>query len=331
MEVSKVENKKVVELAQNKRKWLSEIALYIGVIAIILVFTLLCKVRGIDYLSWNNITNIVVQSSIVGVMAIGASIVILTGGIDLSSGSMLGFNGMICALLIVKGGLPLGIALVLTVVAGCLVGAVTGIGISYGKLPAFIMTLGIMEMAEGGALALNGGQPISGLPGELNAFAKLTILGIPTFVYCLIILYIIMIFVMGKTKFGRHVYALGGNVQAARLSGINTKMVEILVYTLAGLFSAIAALMLLARLAYASPTSGKGYEMDAIASCVIGGIALSGGQGKLRNTLVGALLLTILKNGLQMLDVSVYYQQIITGLVIVGAVLVDKSEERKAE
>ena len=193
------------------------------------------------------------------------------------------------------------------------------------------MTLGIMEMAEGGALALNGGQPISGLPGELNAFAKLTILGIPTFVYCLIILYIIMIFVMGKTKFGRHVYALGGNVQAARLSGINTKMVEILVYTLAGLFSAIAALMLLARLAYASPTSGKGYEMDAIASCVIGGIALSGGQGKLRNTLVGALLLTILKNGLQMLDVSVYYQQIITGLVIVGAVLVDKSEERKAE
>lgn len=331
MEVSKVENKKVVELAQNKRKWLSEIALYIGVIAIILVFTLLCKVRGIDYLSWNNITNIVVQSSIVGVMAIGASIVILTGGIDLSSGSMLGFNGMICALLIVKGGLPLGIALVLTVVAGCLVGAVTGIGISYGKLPAFIMTLGIMEMAEGGALALNGGQPISGLPGELNAFAKLTILGIPTFVYCLIILYIIMIFVMGKTKFGRHVYALGGNVQAARLSGINTKMIEILVYTLAGLFSAIAALMLLARLAYASPTSGKGYEMDAIASCVIGGIALSGGQGKLRNTLVGALLLTILKNGLQMLDVSVYYQQIITGLVIVGAVLVDKSEERKAE
>ncbi len=326
-----MENKKVVELAQNKRKWLSEIALYIGVIAIILVFTLLCKVRGIDYLSWNNITNIVVQSSIVGVMAIGASIVILTGGIDLSSGSMLGFNGMICALLIVKGGLPLGIALVLTVVAGCLVGAVTGIGISYGKLPAFIMTLGIMEMAEGGALALNGGQPISGLPGELNAFAKLTILGIPTFVYCLIILYIIMIFVMGKTKFGRHVYALGGNVQAARLSGINTKMVEILVYTLAGLFSAIAALMLLARLAYASPTSGKGYEMDAIASCVIGGIALSGGQGKLRNTLVGALLLTILKNGLQMLDVSVYYQQIITGLVIVGAVLVDKSEERKAE
>lgn len=330
MEVNKVGNNKISGMV-NKRKWLSEMALYIGVVAIILVFTLLCRVRGINYLSWNNITNIVVQSSIVGVMAIGASMVILTGGIDLSSGSMLGFNGMVCALLIVKGGIPLGVALILTLVVGCLIGALTGMGISYGKLPAFIMTLGIMEMAEGGALALNGGQPISGLPGTLNGFAKLTILGIPTFVYCLLILYIIMIFVMGKTKFGRYVYALGGNVQAARLSGINTKMIEILVYTLAGLFSAIASLMLLSRLAYASPTSGKGYEMDAIASCVIGGIALSGGQGKLRNTLVGALLLTILKNGLQMLDVSVYYQQIITGLVIIGAVLIDKAEERKAE
>ena len=193
------------------------------------------------------------------------------------------------------------------------------------------MTLGVMQMAQGGALALNGGQPISGLPPALNQFAKMTILGIPAFVYCLLILYAVMVFVMKKTRFGRHVYSLGGNAQAARLSGINIRRVEIMVYALAGLFSAIAALMLIARLAYASPTSGNGYEMDAIASCVIGGIALSGGQGKLGNTLIGALILTILKNGLQMLDVSSYYQQIITGIVIVGAVLMDKAEERKAE
>lgn len=314
-----------------KRDQLSVFALYIGMAAIIIVFTLLCRLKGIHYLSWTNITNIIVQSSIIGVMAIGASCVILTGGIDLSSGSMLAFDGMVCALLTVRYGVPLPMAMLLTVLTGCLIGMFAGIGISYGKLPAFIMTLGVMQIAQGGALALNGGQPISGLPGELNQFAKTTILGVPAFVYCLLLLYAVMVFVMRKTKFGRHVYSLGGNAQAARLSGINVKRVEITVYTLAGLFSAIAALMLIARLAYASPTSGDGYEMDAIASCVIGGIALSGGQGKLGNTLIGALILTILKNGLQMLDVSSYYQQIITGIVIVGAVLMDKAEERRAE
>lgn len=324
-------NKAKKEAGKWKKSQFSVFALYIGMAVIILAFTLLCRFKGINYLSWVNITNIIVQSSIIGVMAIGASLVILTGGIDLSSGAMLAFNGMVCALLTVKYGVPLAVAIVLTLLVGCAVGALTGVGISYGKLPAFIMTLGVMQMAQGGALALNGGQPISGLPSVLNKFAKTTLVGIPVFVYCLVILYAIMIFVMHKTKFGRHVYALGGNIQAARLSGINVKRVEILVYTLAGLFSAIASLMLISRLAYASPTSGIGYEMDAIASCVVGGIALSGGQGKIGNTLVGALILTILKNGLQMLDVSSYYQQIITGIVIVGAVFMDKAEERRAE
>ncbi len=322
---------KKMGMLKSKKNLISTMALYIGIVVIILVFTLLCGLKGIQYLSWSNITNIVVQSSIIGVMAIGASCVILTGGIDLSSGSMLAFDGMIFALLTVRHNVPVIVAFVITLVLGCLIGVLTGIGISYGKLPAFIMTLGVMQMAQGGALALNSGQPISGLPAELNQFARTTIGGIPTFAYCLLILYAIMVFVMGKTKFGRYVYSLGGNAQAARLSGVNIKRMEILVYMLAGLFSAIAALMLLARLAYASPTSGDGYEMDAIASCVIGGIALSGGQGKIGNTLIGALILTILKNGLQMLDVSAYYQQIITGLVIIGAVLMDKAEERKAE
>lgn len=324
-------SKEKTKLWHLQRNRLEALTLYFGMVAIIVIFTILCRMKGINYLSWTNITNIVVQSSIVGVMAIGASLVILTGGIDLSSGSMLAFGGMLCALLVVKLEVPLPVAVVVTLLAGCLIGMITGIGISYGKLPAFIMTLGVMQMEQGGALALNGGQPVSGLPSVMNQFAKLTLLGIPVFVYCLLILYGIMVFVMHKTKFGKHVYALGGNAQAARLSGINIKRVEISVYMLAGLFSSIAALMMVCRLAYASPTSGGGYEMDAIASCVVGGIALSGGQGKLANTMIGALILTILKNGLQMLDVSSYYQQIIIGIVIIVAVLMDKSEERRAE
>ena len=140
-----------------------------------------------------------------------------------------------------------------------------------------------------------------------------------------------MIFVMHRTKYGYHVYALGGNPQAARLSGINTKKLEISVYTLGGLFTGIASILLLARLSYAAPTSGIGYEMDAIGSCVIGGISLSGGQGKMFNTLIGALILTIIKNGLQMLDISSYYQTIVTGAIIVFAVFIDKAEARKAE
>ena len=321
------------ETAVKKRKKvnLQSITLYIGTLAIVLIFTLLCSLRGVNYLTWNNITNIIVQSSIIGVIAIGTSCVIITGGIDLASGGMLAFNGILTAVLMVQLAIPTGIAILLVLIVGCVVGLLTGIGISYGKLPPFIMTLGTLGMAKGAALALCGGQPISNIPDILNDFANATLFGVPTFAYCLIILYVIMIFVMRKTKFGRYVYALGGNAQAARLSGINVKKIEVSVYVLAGLFTTIASLMLLARLAYASPTSGIGYEMDAIASCVIGGIALSGGQGKLVNTLVGALILTILKNGLQMLDIASYYQQIVTGIVIIVAVFADKAKERKAE
>lgn len=244
---------------------------------------------------------------------------------------MLAFNGIFCATLIVKGGMPTGAAVLITLVVGIIVGAITGVGISVGKLPPFIMTLGTMSMAEGAALAICGGQPISGLPSTLNDFAKASFLGIPSFVYCLAVFYIIMIFVMHKTKFGYHVYALGGNSQAARLSGINIKKLSIIVYAVAGLFTTISSILLLGRLSYASPTSGVGYEMDAIGSCVIGGMSLSGGEGKLFKTLIGALTLTIIKNGLQMLDVSSYYQQIVTGLIIIGAVFMDKAKERKAE
>jgi ribose transport system permease protein len=316
---------------KEKKSALSKAGIYICLVALVVVFAILCSMKGVNYLSANNISNIFVQTSVIGIVAIGTSMIILTGGIDLSCGSMLAFNGIFCAILITKGGLPVPVALIITIVLSCVVGYLTGIGISVGKLPPFIMTLGVMNMAEGAALAMNGGQPVSGLPGGLNAFAKASLFGIPSFIFVLIGLYALMIFVMHRTKYGYHVYALGGNPQAARLSGINTKKLEISVYTLGGLFTGIASILLLARLSYAAPTSGIGYEMDAIGSCVIGGISLSGGQGKMFNTLIGALILTIIKNGLQMLDISSYYQTIVTGAIIVFAVFIDKAEARKAE
>lgn len=306
-------------------------AIYLCLVGLFIIFTILCNVKGVNYLTLNNISNIFVQTSVVGVIAIGTGIVILTGGIDLSCGAMLAFNGVFCALLIVKAGLPAPLAIILIIAFSFVVGILSGIGISIGKLPPFIMTLAIMNMAEGGALAMNGGQPVSGLPRSFNDFAKGNILGIPLFIYVLIGLYILMIFIMHKTTYGYHVYALGGNRAAARLSGINVNKLEISVYGIAGIFTGIASILLLSRLSYASPTTGIGYEMDSIGSSVIGGISMSGGKGKLFNTLIGALILTVIKNGLQMMDVSSYYQTIVTGAIIAVAVFIDKAEDRKAE
>lgn len=315
----------------NIKRALSSNAIYLVLIVLVIVFAILCRFKGINYLSSGNISNIFVQTSVVGVSAIGTSIVILTGGIDLSTGSMMAFNGIFLATLVVKGGVPLALAVIITLIVGFGVGLFIGLGISKGKIPPFIMTLAMMNVAEGCALAICGGQPVSGLPRSLNSFATATPLGIPSFIYCLIGLFALFVFIMHKTAFGYHVYALGGNRSAARLSGINTNMLEIQVYGIAGLLNSVSAVLLLARLSYASPTSGVGYEMDIIGSCVVGGISMSGGKGKVFNTLIGALILTVIKNGLQMLDISSYFQQIVTGAIIAIAVFLDKADERKAE
>ena len=303
------------ETVAKKKVDVSSFALYIGAVLILICFTIVCKIAGKDFLTLRNIQNIISQSSCVAVVAIGASLVILTGGIDLSAGSVIGFVGIFAALFI-KNGVPIAVAFLIGLAAGALIGLVNGVIISCGKVPAFIATLGTMNIARGLAYLTNGGKSITGLPVPLAN---------------VIVLYALIFFVMTYTRFGRRVYALGGNVKAAKLSGVKVKQLEVGVYVLAGVFSAIAGLMLLSRLFVADPNTGSGYEMDAIASCVIGGISLSGGKGKVLNTFVGALILGMLTCGLQILNISVHWQTIISGLVIVGAVYMDKSKERKAE
>lgn len=316
---------------QKKKFDFSSYALYFGAVIILIGFTVACNIAGKNFLTLRNIQNIISQSSCVAVVAIGASLVILTGGIDLSAGSIIGFVGILSALLIKKG-MAIPVAFLIGIAAGGIVGLINGVVISYGKVPAFIATLGTMNIARGLAYLTNGGKSISGFPTVLADIMGTKVLGTtPISIIYVFTLYALMFFVMTCTRYGRRIYALGGNVRAAKLSGVRVRKVEVSVYLLAGIFSAIAGLMLLSRLFYADPNTGTGYEMDAIASCVIGGISLSGGKGKILNTLVGALILGMLTCGLQILNISTHWQTIISGAVIVGAVYLDKAKERKAE
>lgn len=199
-------------------------------------------------------------------------------------------------------------------------------------MPAFITTLGSMQAVRGLAQIINGGQAVSGFPLEIGAVMKTRFFGVvPIGVMYVAVFYTVMVLILSYTKFGRRIYAIGGNAHAARLSGIKVKRIEVSVYVLSGAFAAFAGVMLLSRLLYADPSAGNSYEMDAIAAAVIGGISMSGGKGRLANTVVGAIILATLTNGLQIMNVATYYQTVITGLVIIIAVFADKQKERKAE
>ena len=310
---------------------LSNWMIYIGMVGIFLVFAIVCSAMGKNFLNLNNIMNIINQASINAIIAIGASLVILTGGIDLSVGSVVGFVGIFLAMNL-KAGMSIPLAILLCLICGVAIGLFNGILVSYGKVPAFITTLGSMQAVRGLAQIINGGQAVSGFPLEIGAVMKTRFFGVvPIGVLYVAVFYTVMVLILSYTKFGRRIYAIGGNAHAARLSGIKVKRIEVSVYVLSGAFAAFAGVMLLSRLLYADPSAGNSYEMDAIAAPVIGGISMSGGKGRLANTVVGAIILATLTNGLQIMNVATYYQTVITGLVIIIAVFADKQKERKAE
>jgi ribose/xylose/arabinose/galactoside ABC-type transport system permease subunit len=315
---------------EKRRVSITDLTLYIGAVAIFLVLTVACNMAGKDFLTLINIQNIIKQSSVIAVTAIGASLVIMTGGIDLSVGSVVAFVGIACGMML-KAGAAIPLVVCVALLIGATFGLVSGVLISFGKVPAFITTLGMMNVGRGLALLINGGKPISGLSSDLKMLMNFKIIGIPVSIFYVFVLYALVVVLMSYTRFGRHIYALGGNAAAAKLSGVNIRRTELSCYVLAGVLSAVGGIMLLSRLSYADPNAGSGYEMNAIASAVIGGISLSGGRGKIGNTLVGALILGSLTCGLQILNISTYWQTIIAGAVIIAAVYADKSRERKAE
>ena len=302
--------------------------IYFGFILIVIIFSLLSP----HFLKSKNISNILVQSSILAIIAVGETIVILTGGIELSVGSVVAFTSLSSAFMIADMGLPIGVGIFLALVCSGLIGLINGVIISYGRVPSFITTLGMMSIARGGALALKGGQPISGIPPGYEMLATTELFGvIPIFILYTIVIYLLGYLFLEKTKGGRYIYAIGGNRDSARLSGVKVKVYETLAYVICGFLAGVGGILLTARLDYATPIAGIGYELDVIAATVIGGTSLAGGEGFIFGTLLGAVMIGTLRNGLTLLNVSAYYQQIIIGMVIIGAVFIDRIKAFKGD
>lgn len=279
------------------------------------------------FLTVPNIINIGIQAAVVAIMAFGMTFVIVTSGIDLSVGSVAALSAMVSAWMFSNAGLPGWLTLIIGLLIGLLAGAVSGLAIAYGKLPAFIATLAMMSVARGLTLVISGGTPVatSDAVNQLGADVGL----VPVPVIMLALAGVVCWFMLSRTVLGRSLYAIGGNEEAARLSGIPVRRILVTVYALAGVFAGLAGLVLAGRLSSAQPQAGFGYELDAIAAVVIGGASLSGGSGKASGTFVGAVLLAVIRNGLNILNVSSFWQQVVIGCVIALAVGFDVFRSKK--
>lgn len=293
----------------------------IALVGLVVVFSIIST----DFRSFNNILALLKQASVNGLIAFGMTGVILTGGIDLSVGSTLALTSMLCAAM-VHGGVPPVAAMLAVLVLGVVFGAASGALITKGRLQPFIATLITMTVFRGLTMIFSGGMPISNLGNDpfLMGIGKGTLLFIPVPVWVMLAMFALFFFVLNKTTFGRRVYATGSNEKAAKLAGVNVNRTKLLVYIVSGVTATLAGLILLSRLSSAQPTIGTGYEMDAIAAVVLGGTSMSGGRGKIYGTLVGVIIIAVLNNGLNIMNVSSYYQDVVKGLVILLAVLSDR-------
>lgn len=290
----------------------------IGLIGLVIILWILTPY----FLTISNLLNVAQQTSINAIIAVGMTFVIITAGIDLSVGSLVAFSGVVLAS-VLRAGVPVPLAILVGLGMGLLCGLVNGLLITHGRLPPFISTLGMMSVARGAALLYTQGRPISGFSKEFRYLATGEIFHIPSPVIIMAAVYIIGHFILTRTKLGRYAYAIGGNEEAAILSGVNVKFYKTMVYGLCGMLSGLAAIILTARLNSAQPIAGIMYELDAIAATVIGGTSLMGGEGRVIGTLIGALIMGVLRNGLNLLGISSFIQQTVIGSVIIIAVLMD--------
>lgn len=301
-----------------------------GTFIVLLVLVLTISLINPKFLSMYNILNIFRQVSINGLIAFGMTFVILTGGIDLSVGAILGLSGMLLGLMITAG-TPDVIAIIVVLGVGALLGLFNGVLISKIRLQDFIVTLATMTMFRGITMIVSDGIPAMGITNNspfLDFFSQGAILGVPFPMIVFIIAFFILVIILQNTVFGRGVYAIGGNEEVARLSSIPTNRTKTMVYVISGMMSALAAVILTSRLSSSQPTAGMGFELDAIAAVVIGGTSLAGGRGRLFGTFIGVLIIGVLNNGLNIIGVSAFYQQFIKGLVILLAVILDRKSAR---
>jgi ribose transport system permease protein len=298
-----------------------------GVLVVLLVAFGALTLASDDFLTSNNLANLARQVSIFGILAIGQLMVILTGGIDLSVGSVLGLSGAVTAQLLVSG-MPVVPSLLIGIAVGVALGLVNGLLVTRFKLPPFIATLGMLGIARGVVLVITDANTIQGLPDGFQTIANGSIIGIPNLLILFVAITAVASFVLQRTVFGRYVYAVGSNPEAARLAGVPVPLVTVVVYAISGLLAAVGGVLLTSRLGAGVPTAGTGFELQAIAACVIGGASLSGARGSAIGAACGALLIGVLNNGGNLLAVNSFYLQIAIGLLILIAVAFDQMNTR---
>lgn len=300
-----------------------------GIVIAFIVLCLCLTLASEYFMTWGNWVNILRQTSINGILAIGMTYVILTKGIDLSVGSILAIAAMVSGSMVTgetAGSVWLAIPAGLAV--GLLLGGFNGLVVARLSVAPFVVTLGMLSIARGLTFIYNDGMPIPNLSPEFRYLGQGMVGAIPVPVIVLAVVFAVFWFILNRTTFGRYVFAVGGNEKSAITSGIRTRVVVFSVYAISGLLSALAGLILTARTTSALPQAGVAYELDAIAAVVIGGTSLNGGVGTLTGTLVGALIIGVINNGLDLMGVSSYYQQVIKGAIIITAVLIDVSRKK---
>lgn len=308
-----------------KKGKLSSLSLVLILVAICVVLTI---VRP-NFINPKNIYNLLRTTSITGLIAIGMTCVIITGGIDLSVGSVVGFSSVLCGILMKENSWPIIPALIATVVICVLIGLLNGVLIYYGKLPAFIATLGSMQMCRGLAMFITQGRTIPGMPSGFTQFAQIKFCGMPSLFIVWVIVIIIAAYMLKYTKIGRNIYSIGSNMEASRLSGIKLAPTICFTYMFNAFCAALAGILLTSRITSAQPAAGQGYEMTAIAAAVIGGASLAGAEGTIIGTVIGACIMAVLQNGGNLLGINSFIMDIATGALVVLAVLIEKNKKKR--
>lgn len=304
----------------------------VGQYGIFLAFVIICLGLALSTPKFFTLSNLMIigtQVSINALLAFGVTFVIITGGIDLSLGSMVAVTGVLAATFAHPDTYPVIVPVFAGLAGGLILGAFNGMVITKSKVPPFIVTLGTMTIGRGLALILSKGRPISNLSDDFNFIGGGNIFGIPFPIIILILAFAGCSVILNKTILGRYMYAVGGNEPAARASGIRVNHVKMWVYTICGLLSAMGGILLTSRITTGQPNAGAGFELDAIAAAIIGGTSTSGGTGTMTGTLIGALLIGVISNSLDLLNVTSYYQQVVMGAIIIGAVVLDSMGKEK--
>ena len=304
---------------------ISQVFVYLILLFVIVFFSIMSK----SFMTSRNILNICRQVSMIGICSVGMTMVLLTGGIDISVGSIIALSGVVAAKLIAENMWPIFPAMVVGVIIGVICGVISGVMVAKFDVPALIATLAMQSIARGIAFILTQGIPVYGLPEEIRVLGQGYFLNIPIPVYIMVLMFFIGWWLLEQTTFGRHVYAIGGNEEVARLSGINVMMRKLQIYAFSGFFAGLSGIIMLSRVNSGQPNTSEGFEMDVITAAVLGGVSVAGGQGKIVNVIAGVLIMGMLGNGMTLMNLDEYWQWVTRGAVLLFAVAFDNWSRKR--